>query len=84
VGSSQSFIAFGTGLPQGCFATQANLGNVTWSVSDSPVVSITVNQGRATVSCVSETAVPITVTSNLAGSDNGGVSAVGTGTITCF
>jgi len=32
--NSQLFLAFGAGLPAGCSATQSNLINVIWSVSD--------------------------------------------------
>jgi len=83
--NSQLFLAFGAGLPAGCSATQSNLINVIWSVSDPIDVSISNTQGNAfgTASCINSTAVPVTITATLPASANHNKSVSGTATLTC-
>ena len=83
--NSQLFLAFGAGLPAGCSATQSNLINVIWSVSDPIDVSISNTQGNAfgTASCINSTAVPVTITATLPASANHSKSVSGTATLTC-
>src|SRR5207244_400364 len=82
--NSQLFLAFGAGLPAGS-ATQSNLINVIWSVSDPIDVSISNTQGNAfgTASCINSTAVPVTITATLPASANHNRSVSGTATLTC-
>ena len=83
--NSQLFLAFGAGLPVGCVATQSNLINVVWSVSDPIDVSISNMQGNTfgTASCINSTAVPVTITATLPASANHNKSVSGTATLTC-
>jgi hypothetical protein len=83
--NSQPFLAFGYGLPAGCSATQSNLINVIWSVSDPIDVSISNMQGNTfgTASCINSTAVPVTITATLPASANHDKSASGIATLTC-
>src|SRR6266550_2729879 len=53
--NSQLFLAFGAGLPVGCVATQSNLINVVWSVSDPIDVSISNMQGNTSAPPVAST-----------------------------
>jgi len=84
-GNKVHFSAFGMSQQSECGSTQANLTNVTWSVSDTANVSISNTQditfGDAT--CLKATSGPITVTATLPSDLNNGFAASGTATMTC-
>jgi len=81
-GNSVHFNAFGT-VPSGCVASQANLTNVTWSVSDPATASISnLNDSTFdTATCNGASTNPITVTATMAGSN--GTNLSGTAMLTC-
>jgi hypothetical protein len=89
-GNSQQFMAFGQASSSSCTYTQANLTNVSWSVSDTTNANIgntmtgnpqTDNYGLAT--CLHSSNAPITVTAMLPSAANSGHTASGTATLTC-
>ncbi len=81
-GNSQQFLAFAV-LPAGCFSTQGNLTNVTWSVSDPVNITIS-NTAGATYGqaiCTGATSAPATVTATAPAGN--GKTVTGTATLTC-
>lgn len=81
-GNSVHFNAFGM-VPANCSSTQANLTNVTWSVSDPGTASISnLNDSTfGTATCNGASTSPITVTAKLPGTN--GTNLSGTATLTC-
>ena len=84
-GNTIVFLAFGSGTNKGCSSTQANLTNVTWSVSDTQNVSISnaKDQTFGHATCLHATSSPVTVTATLPSDLNNGVTATGSSTMTC-
>jgi len=84
-GNQVHFNAFGSGLTAGCVASQSNLTNVTWSVSDPADVSIS-NAGDptyGTATCLHATPGAVTVTATLPSDLNSGKVATGISSMTC-
>lgn len=82
-GNTQHFDAFIASEPNGCFFTQSNLTNATWSVSDTTNVSISNVQDSTygTATCKAATAGAITVTATVPAGDGTTVSK--TASLTC-
>ncbi|MGZ4787687.1 MAG: hypothetical protein ACXVZX_04150 [Terriglobales bacterium] len=84
-GNTIVFLAFGSGTNTGCFSTQSNLTNVTWSVSDTENVRISnaKDQTYGVATCLQSTSGPVTVTATLPSDLNNGVTASGISTMSC-
>jgi hypothetical protein len=83
--NAQQFLAFGTGLQSGCFSTQSNLLNVTWSLSDSvnAKISNAQDQNFGGATCTGTSPTPITVTATLDAGHNNGKTVSGSASFTC-